>query len=275
MTDNIYLNPDWNMKYGDSVHHQGECYIKTDRTGEMTHFNDSKLVPFKLIDHSCNCAPGGFNACNMTDNMSMFGVDHGLTGKFKTDFNTYSITSDDVCSISANTNTLGPTQNKFTTPTSYLYMTWIKPKSDISSGSSEINILNHSLKSGLNRFGVIISISSDDTNNDGSLSVLMGNGDTIRGWSVYKTSHSNWLSDTWYHVSVLQTDTKLDIYLNNNRLLSTSTISMKPAIDTDMFLNHGDISPIPIHINSVVLYNHLPISGVTRLIDDHHKSITI
>lgn len=254
MNDNIGINPDSDIKYGQSVPVDGSCYIKTGRKTTGTKFMSDKLVASDLTDeHTCVCDSFfAFDACDPSVTLfsTSIGTTNNIFGSWPTTFNSFSMNETQIRSITPDSHVLGPTSEAFEPSDQFAFMIWFNPIEDLSAGSPQINLWEQSETNSDGKFGINISISSNHTNNDGSLSVITG-GDQ---WKLHTTNVTQWSKDKWYHVAVVRNNNLLSVYLNAE-LHGLFNCGQFPVMELPAKMTHGDSSkPIPLNINSFKYY---------------------
>ena len=241
-----YINPDVGY-YGQSAKIGDSCYINTGRVGDMTEFFEHAPATFSLKDHACVCDYFDLNASDHVTDSLYLGSGGSDIGHF--DASTKRVDVETTGSdnyINLKYNSLA-SSNRFAQPTSYLFAGWIKMRSTVGPGHVEVNMFDHrGNDAGQERYGYLVALSSDATNNDGTLSVLIGKGVT-GGWNVYSVPGlSTWTIDTKYHVAVLQIGTKLKVYVNGEKMLDVGTSTIVTNGDRNITINSTMIPPVSI-----------------------------
>ena len=253
-----YINPDIGY-YGQSTKIDSTCYVNTGRVGEMTDFFEHHPPTFSLINHACECEYFSMNASDYTGSPLQLG-DGGVIEHLDASTNRVDVTIENgIQYINLRQHKLFSSQ-QILSPNSYIFTSWIKPRSTISSGHSQVNLWEHNVNQGLNRFGFIIALSSDETSNDGTLSVLIGRGSSGSGWEVHNvTSQNTWSSGDRYHIAVIQNNTNLKVYINGVKLLNTTTHSISQLTPTSFGINALDMStPHPIAFENISFLTTIP-----------------
>lgn len=267
-----YINPDIGY-YGQTAKIGDTCYVATGRTGDMTDFFESKPPTFKLQNHACVCDFYSLNASDhMNDNLQL--GSGGVVGHFDASVRRVDmVTENGHDYVNLQTNAL-QSSTQIICAKSYIFAAWIKPRSTIGPGHYEVNIWDHRENNGADRHGYIISLSSNDTNNDGTLSVLIGKGTGERGWISYSVPGiTTWAANTRYHVAVIQNGTSLKVYINNVLKLNTSTIAISSISPSTIAITSLNTSaPHPVSFSNVAYMTHIPDLPLTFL-DQHYNGI--
>lgn len=265
-----YINPDIGY-YGQTTKIDDTCYVNTGRAGEMTDFFEHAPPVFSLKDHACECDYFNLNAADHTGSPLQLGVG-GLVQSLDSSTNRVDIeTTNNTQYVNLRQHKLLSSQ-PITCPSSYIFTSWIKPRSTISSGHYQVNLWSHEEKQGLSRFGFIIALSCDETSNDGTLSVLIGDGTS--GWKAHNIpGQNNWLVDTRYHVAVIQNNTKLKVYINNEKQLDVSTTSIAHASPSHVGITSSSFSaPHPIGFSNLSFLTAIPDLPET-FINQHYNEV--
>jgi hypothetical protein len=263
-----YINPDVGY-YGQTTKIDDTCYVNTGRVGEMTDFFEHKPPTFSLQDHACECDYFNMNAADHPGSPLQLGTG-GSVQSLDSSTNRVDIeTTDNTQYINLRQHKLLSSQ-RVNCPGSYIFTSWFKPRSNITAGHYQVNLWDHQDNQGLNRFGFIISLSSDETSNDGTLSVLIGDG--TDAWKTHNIPGQNtWLMDTRYHVAVIQNNTNLKVYINNEKQLDVSTTALSHISPTHVGITSSNTSaPHPLAFSTMSFLTVIPDLPET-LIHQHYN----
>ena len=251
-----HLNPGHGY-YGQSVMIDGQCHIATGRKGEMTDYFENKLPAYDLgTDHKCKCVE--WECCaESQENAVKLGAGDETIGHLDASVKLVNIIpEDDTKYIDFQYNGVS-SSNISETPPNYVFTEWFKPKESIANGHHEVNLWTHEQTKDGNDHGFKIGLSLDDTNNDGSLSVAIGDGSGDR--KVYTTDKTEWNAGTRYHVGVIQNDTSLEVLVDNESVLSTSTVNVAPAqAKYEIASSQSETTPYPLLVECVTFASSVP-----------------
>lgn len=252
-----YINPDIGY-YGQTTKIGDTCYVATGRTGDMTDFYEHKPPTFTLKDHKCPCIYFDMKASDHVSDSLQLGAGADL-GFFDASTTRVDIESTDgIHYINLKHNRL-ESSKQFMPPTSYLFAGWFKMKATVFNGHPEINLWDHHTSGvGATRLGYKITLSSDATANDGLLSVLIGKNNAQESWNIYSvTDVDTWITNTSYHVAVLQVNTTLKIYVNGEKKLDVTTSSILSDDPASVSINTSTGSP-PVSIERYTYMSTIP-----------------
>ena len=283
MDDEKYINPGISL-YGQTVNVDGVCYVNTGRKGEMTDYLETPPPVFNLTpDHKCPCQPGfKLDAIDHIAQNDELGTG-SFTGQIDTQLRRVDVIQENGHAyIEPRTNGMW-TGNEVTTPSSWIYSAWVKPKEVIGNGHYEVTLWDHRENIGSHRNGVLISLSSNATANNGKLTVQLGSGPgKSPAWYTYPENPDNtytsgdyntWVKDVRYHVAVWVTPKRIRIFVNNELILDQSTIQCAAATAVMGLTTTNTLSPYPVSVESIRFYNQLPVDtvGSQSLISDHYN----
>ena len=264
----------------------------------MTDYLETPPAVFNLTpDHKCPCQPGfKLDAIDHIAQNDVLGTG-SFTGQIDTQLRRVDVIQENGHAyIEPRTNAMW-TGNEVVTPSSWIYSAWFKPKETIGNGHYEVTLWDHREDIGSHRNGVLISLSANATagnnglgGNNGKLTVQLGRGTGVNlmhgggqpPWYTYPTNPDNvydsgdyniWAKDVRYHVAVWVTPKQIRIFVNNELILSQSTIQCVPATAVMGLQTHSTLSPYPVSVESIRFYNQLPVDtlGSQSLISDHYN----
>lgn len=266
-----YINPDVGY-YGQSAKLGDSCYINTGRTGEMTDFYEHQPATFSMQDHTCKCDQFELRASDHVSDSLYLGSGGDQIGYLDASTKRVDvITVLEKSHINFRHSSIKSSES-FLPVSSFLYTGWIKMRDTVGVGHYEVNLWDHRQSVAGNHYGSAISLSSNQTGNNGALSVLIGVGNT--SWHVHEIpTIVNWSMDTEYHVAVLLQDTRLKVYINNTNQLNKTVSSVVANQPTQVSVNTtNNTQPHPVAFESVSYLTTIPDLPET-FINQHYNRV--